>query len=169
MEIIMTLKGIRTKVFNLDEYMPLTHTYSHDLFDIEIVFDNTVRMTHTDKCYLNLDGIIKIRDGKHNVVFDGEITVLNTRNDTSFYHTVSVFSPLTIWTRGFLDNQRSVSSTYVMSYLQSLIGYQYAHHADDAINTIILTMLDPHKSTICDMMTDMSGMENDFGVEAVLL
>lgn len=165
----MTLKGIRTKVFNLDEYMPLTHTYSHDLFDIEIVFDNTARMTYTDKCYLNFDGIIKIRDDKHNIVFESEISVLNTRNDTSFYHTVSVFSPLAIWTMERLDNQRSVSSTYVMSYLQSLIGYQYVHHADDAINTIILTMLEPHFDTIRDMMTDMSGMETDFGVRTVLL
>lgn len=165
----MTLKGIRTKEFNLDEYMPLTHTYSNNLFNIEIVFDNTVRMTHTDKCYLNFDGVIKIRDDKHNIVFEGEINVLNTRIDTSFYHTVTVFSPLTAWTMSFLDNHRTVSSTYVMSYVQSLIGYRYVHHADDAINAIILTMLDPHKSTICDMMTDMSGMETEFGVEAVLL
>ena len=165
----MTLKGICTKVFNLDEYMPLTHTYSHELFDIEIVFDKTARMTDSNKCYLNLDGVIKIRDDKHNLVFESDISVLNTRNDTSFYHTVSVFSPLTTWTMSFLDNQRSVSSTYVMSYLQSLIGYQYVHHADDAINTIILTMLEPYTSTICDMMMDMSGMEVDFGVRTVLL
>lgn len=165
----MTLKGICTKVFNLDEYMPLTHTYSNDLFDIEIVFDKTARMTDSNKCYLNLDGIIKIRDDKHNLVFESDISVLNTRTDTSFYHTVSVFSPLTTWTMSYLDNQRSVSSTYVMSYLQSLIGYQYVHHADDAINTIILTMLEPYTSTICDMMADKSDMEHDFGVRSVLL
>ena len=147
-------KSVHTEDIKISERMPLTHTYNHELFDIEIVFDDVVtKIYRTDKRYLTLYGNIKITTKQKNIQFEADVGILNTRDGETISHTCSLFLPTTIWTMNNRKQSRSVSSAYVMSCLQQVFGYTYIHEADDAFNTIILTMLEPHFDTIRDMLS----------------
>ena len=150
----MSTKNVPIKDIKISERMPLTHTYNHELFDVEIVFDDVSNMIYrTNKRYLSLYGSIKITNKKKNIQFGGDVVILNTREGESISHTCSLFLPTTIWTMNNRNQSRSVSSAYVMSSLQQMFGYTYIHEADDAINTIVLTMVEPHFDTIRDMLS----------------
>ena len=150
----MSTKSVHTEDIKIAERMPLTHTYNHELFDIEIVFDDVATLIYRiNKRYLTLYGNIKITNKQKNIHFEADVGILNTRDGETFSHTCSLFSPTTIWTMNHYEQSRSVSSAYVMSCLQQMFGYTYIHEADDAINTIVLAMLEPHFDTIRDMLS----------------
>lgn len=150
----MSTKNVPIKDIKISERMPLTHTYNHELIDVEIVFDDVANMIYrTNKRYLSLYGSIKITNKEKNIQFEGDVVILNTREGETISHTCSLFLPTTIWTMNNRNQSRSVSSAYVMSSLQQMFGYAYIHEADDAINTIVLTMVEPHFDTIRDMLS----------------
>lgn len=150
----MSTKSVHTEDIKIAERMPLTHTYNHELFDVEIVFDDVATLIYRiNKRYITLYGNIKITNKQKNIHFEADVGILNTRDGETFSHTCSLFLPTTIWTMEHFEQSRSVSSAYVMSCLQQMFGYTYIHEADDAINTIILAMLEPHFDTIRDMLS----------------